>query len=68
LHRPLASRTAGPIGNARQRNLRKVNEKKKAFNLKVIAFFQAAIPRSGGRSTLARNGLRRYGLDRVNFP
>jgi hypothetical protein len=52
---------AGPTGNGRQRNLRRVNEAKKAFILNVIASFQVPVPRSGGRSTLDGNGLHRYG-------
>jgi hypothetical protein len=38
-HRPLASRTVGPIDNGRHRNFRKVNDEKKAFTLNVIASF-----------------------------
>jgi hypothetical protein len=55
-------------GNGRQRNLRKVNEEEKAFILNVIAPFQVAVSRPGGRSTLARNDLHRYGCGNVNFP
>jgi hypothetical protein len=49
------------MGSGRHRNLRRVNEEKKAFILNVIAAFQVQLPRWRGRSTLDGNGLHRYG-------